>query len=86
MQGHRFSLVAHSRDLDQLIEKTKGYIRGAKSPATLRVHRSDFEDFTSFCREHSLPRLPTSPSTVALYISDCAGGESGQAPQNDVRF
>ena len=37
------------------------------------LYRSDFEDFTSFCREYSLPRLPTSPSTVALYISDRAG-------------
>ena len=29
MQDHRFSLVAPSRDLDQLVEKTKAYIRGA---------------------------------------------------------
>jgi site-specific recombinase XerD len=55
-----------------LIEKARGYIHAAKSPATLRAYRTDFEDFTRFCVEHDLPHLPASPTTVALYIADRA--------------
>ena len=73
MHETRLALVAPSRDLKNLIEKTKAYIRGAKAPATLLAYRSDFRDFTRFCREHSLSFLPSTPETVALYITDCAG-------------
>ena len=66
------SLVARSRDLETLIEKTKAYIQGAKSPATLSAYRSDFDDFTRFCRAHNLSFLPATPETVALYLADCA--------------
>jgi hypothetical protein len=72
MQDRRFSLVARSRDLSKLIEKTKAYIRGAKAPATVRVYRSDFTDFADFCHDHNLSSLPATPTTVALYISDRA--------------
>jgi site-specific recombinase XerD len=72
MYEPRLSLVACSRDLETLIEKTKAYIRGAKSPATLEAYRSDFGDFTRFCREHNFSFLPATPETVALYITDCA--------------
>jgi integrase len=69
MQTPTLSLAARSPGLEDLIEKTKAYIRGAKSPATLRAYRTDFEDFTRFCEEHNLPYLPATPTTVALYIS-----------------
>ena len=74
MHETRLSLVAPSRDLETLIEKTKAYIRGAKAPATLLLftYKSDFRDFTSFCHEHDLSFLPSTPETVALYITDCA--------------
>jgi integrase len=73
MQENCFSLVPHTHALDDLIEKTKTYIRGAKSPATIRAYRTDFEDFKRFCLEHDLYFLPASPTTVALYISSRAG-------------
>ncbi|MDP9050600.1 MAG: tyrosine-type recombinase/integrase [Acidobacteriota bacterium] len=72
MQDQSLSLVATSRGLEQLIAKTKSFIHGAKSPATLRAYRSDFEDFIAFCREHNLSHLPATPGIVALYISDRA--------------
>jgi len=73
MQEQSFSLVPRTQGLEELIEKTKTFIRGAKSPATLRAYKTDFEDFTQFCCKHGLPFLPASPTTVALYISDRAG-------------
>jgi hypothetical protein len=48
MHESRLSLVKPSRDLENLIEKTKAYIRGAKAPATLLAYKSDFRDFTCF--------------------------------------
>jgi hypothetical protein len=73
MQPATLSLVPHSHDLEDLIEKARAYIHAAKSPATLRAYRTDFEDFTRFCQEHDLPHLPATPTTVALYIADRAG-------------
>ena len=73
MQENCFSLVPQTHALNDLIEETKKYIRGAKSPATIRAYRTDFEDFTQFCLEHDLSFLPASPTTVALYISSRAG-------------
>jgi integrase len=72
MQTSKPYLVARSRDLETLIEKTKDYIHNAKAPATLRAYKSDFEDFKRFCREHGFCSLPAAPETVALYIADCA--------------
>jgi hypothetical protein len=72
MQDQSLSLGPHAYGLEDLIEKTKAYIHGAKSPSTLRAYRTDFEDFTSFCRDHNLSHLPATPTTVALYIADRA--------------
>jgi hypothetical protein len=72
MQTPTLSLAARSPALEDLIEKARGYIHAAKSPATLRAYRTDFEDFTRFCKGHNLPYLPATPTTVALYIADRA--------------
>jgi site-specific recombinase XerD len=72
MQTPTLSLATRSPDLEDLIEKARGYIHAAKSPATLRAYRTDFEDFVRFCAEHDLPHLPATPTTVALYIADRA--------------
>jgi integrase len=72
MQTPTLSLAVLSPDLEDLIEKARGYIHAAKSPATLRAYRTDFEDFTRFCEGHNLPHLPATPTTVALYIADRA--------------
>ena len=38
MQAPGISEVARSRDLAQLVEKNKAYIRCAKAPATIRAY------------------------------------------------
>lgn len=72
MQTPTRSLATRFPGLEDLIEKTRAYIHAAKSPATLRAYRTDFEDFTRFCEEHHLAHLPATPTTVALYIADRA--------------
>ena len=66
------ALTRPPRDLEDLIAKTRAFISGAKSPATVRAYRSDFADFVLFCEQHQLEHLPATPTTVALYITDRA--------------
>jgi len=61
MQTPTLSLAARSPDLEDLIEKARAYIHAAKAPATLRAYRTDFEDFTRFCKGHNLPHLRQLP-------------------------
>jgi hypothetical protein len=77
MQTPTLSLAVRSPGLEDLIEKARSFIHAAKSPATLRAYRTDFEDFTRFCEEHNLPYLPATPTTVALYITARAANLPG---------
>jgi site-specific recombinase XerD len=59
-------------DLRPLIEKVKKYAQSAKSPATIRAYRREWNHFESWCVDHRLTPLPATPETVAMYIADCA--------------
>lgn len=72
MQSPKAALVVPSHNIEELIEKTRNFMRGATSPATIRAYQSDFADFVRFCRENNLASLRASPTTVALYITDRA--------------
>jgi site-specific recombinase XerD len=58
--------------IEELIQKAKTFVAAAKAPATLKAYRNDCRDFESWCRDHQLPSLPSTPETVALYIADRA--------------
>ena len=58
--------------LEELIQKAKTFVAAAKAPATLKAYRNDWRDFESWCRDHQLPSLPSTPESVALYIADRA--------------
>lgn len=57
----------------QIAEKADAYVRAAKSPATLRAYRADWQHFEAWCSGSGLASLPADPRTVALYLADCAG-------------
>jgi len=56
-------------------EAARAYIAESQSSATKRAYASDWRIFEEFCRKHNLPALPTSPTTVALFLAEQA--ESG---------
>jgi site-specific recombinase XerD len=58
--------------IEELIQKAKIFVAAAKAPATLKAYRNDWREFESWCRDHQLPSLPSTPETVALYIADRA--------------
>jgi site-specific recombinase XerD len=66
------SLIAPSRDLEQLIAQAHTFISRARAASTVRAYRSDWSDFTRWCESHRLQFLPATPETIALYISDLA--------------
>jgi integrase len=70
MQPHTCSLAPKPSSLEELIQRTKSFVAAAKAPATLKAYRNDWRDFESWCREHQLTALPSTPETVALYIAD----------------
>ena len=72
MQPHIYSLTPKAASLEELIQEVKTFVAAAKAPATLKAYRNDWRDFESWCREHQLPSLPSTPESVALYIADRA--------------
>jgi site-specific recombinase XerD len=58
--------------LVQLEDAVRDYARASKAANTLRAYRADLADFTLWCADHDLARLPAAPETVALYITALA--------------
>ncbi len=58
--------------LTQLEDVVRDYARASKATNTIRAYRADLADFTLWCADHDLTRLPAAPETVALYISALA--------------
>lgn len=47
-------------------------VSGGKSESTLRAYRSDWADFTAWCRSENRESLPASTATLTLYLRDRA--------------
>jgi len=54
---------------DGLADQTRAYADSAHSEATRRAYRSDWRDFSGWCKAHGLAALPTTAETVALYLA-----------------
>jgi site-specific recombinase XerD len=49
-----------------------GYARAARAANTLRGYRSDWAEFTAWCRTRALQPLPATPATLTGYLTDLA--------------
>jgi site-specific recombinase XerD len=58
----------------RLAEKAREHVENSKAQNTRRAYKSDWADFTEWCRHHGVCELPASPDTVAFYLTDCAEG------------
>jgi len=72
MQQRKITLLPQTSSLEDLVKKARAFVQSAKAPSTLRAYRSDWNDYDLWCRQHQLASLPSSPATVALYITDLA--------------
>lgn len=58
--------------LQDLHHQASDYIKQSKASNTWKAYKSDWHHFQSWCQDHKQISLPSSPSTVALYLSHCA--------------
>lgn len=56
-------------DLDDLGIRAAEFARASRSLATMRAYRSDWADFTGWCREAGLEPIPALPTTIGLYLA-----------------
>src|SRR5262245_5115802 len=64
--------AALAAEVQATAERARDYRAKAKAANTLAAYRSDWNDFTTWCRTHLRESLPAEPATVALYITDLA--------------
>jgi site-specific recombinase XerD len=72
--------VEHPDRYLELQSKAAQMATAARTPSTLTAYRSDFGDFTEWCRHLQLVALPATPATVATYLTDLAQPSDDRAP------
>jgi site-specific recombinase XerD len=60
--------------LGSLVDRARQFADNSKAKNTVRAYQADWEHFTAWCAAHSLPCMPASPGTIALYITDLTSG------------
>lgn len=60
---------AASLAAQQLVERAAGFARAAQPESTRRAYASDLRCFESFCAARGLEPLPSTPQTIALYVT-----------------
>ena len=50
-----------------------GYVAASRADATVRGYRSDWNEWTVWCRAHEFTPLPAAPAAIAKYLSFLAG-------------
>lgn len=66
------TLPALPLDLGQIGARAAELARSSRSAATERAYRSDWADFSAWCRDAGLVDLPAEPTTVGAYLADRA--------------
>jgi site-specific recombinase XerD len=52
---------------DKAVQRLKDYFANARSKATWRAYKSDFECYLKWCSEHGFDPIPCSPQQLCLY-------------------
>ena len=58
--------------LAPFLVRARDYIHKSRAASTLRGYQNDFRDFSEFCEQHGLCKMPAGPETVCSYLSCCA--------------
>ena len=57
------------KDIVSIELETLNNIKSSKSLNTLRAYKSDFKDFSNFCKKNNFKSLPADPKIVSFYIT-----------------
>src|ERR1017187_9416770 len=58
--------------LAEIAERATEFAHQSKAANTIRAYRADWAHFESWCTAHGQASLPSTPDTVALYVTDLA--------------
>jgi site-specific recombinase XerD len=70
--------------LDRLAEQTRGFIGASKAENSRRAYHSDWRQFESWCRDHSVDSLPAEPTSIALYLTALAADHKPSSLQRKL--
>ena len=56
--------------LNDLEKQISDNLNLSKSINTLKAYKSDFEDFSNFCKKFGFQSLPSNPKVIGLYLTD----------------
>jgi site-specific recombinase XerD len=57
------------KDIISIELETLNNIQSSKSLNTIRAYKSDFKDFSNFCKKNNFKSLPADPKIVSFYIT-----------------
>ena len=57
------------KDIASIELETLNNIKSSKSLNTIRAYKSDFKDFSNFCKKNNFKSLPADPKIVSFYIT-----------------
>jgi len=72
MQAIEVCLRAPCPALESLAAQAAQYLEAARASSTRKSYAADIRDFEAFCTAYGLPFLPSTPETVALYLTHLA--------------
>lgn len=55
--------------LAELLDEAERYFKAAKAKNTKKAYECDWSDFRAWCKRHGRRPLPSTPETVALYLT-----------------
>ena len=58
-----------AKDIVSIELETLNNIKSSKSLNTIRAYKSDFKDFSNFCKKNNFKSLPADPKIVSFYIT-----------------
>ena len=67
--------------LEHLESKIAEALRASRSEATLKAYASDWADFTLWCETNHLESMPSTPATVAAYLTELADPSDDRPPR-----
>jgi hypothetical protein len=62
-------VASADNELALAVDRAREYADAAQAPNTRRAYRVGWNDFATYCASHAAVPLPTSPQTVALYVT-----------------
>jgi site-specific recombinase XerD len=72
MQNELAVVTRTDAALTTLADQAQRFAENAKAKNTINAYQSDWQQFAVWCASHTLPSMPATPETIALYVTSLA--------------